>query len=288
MQYAQIGGLRRKAEPTLQAICEHCNSPVRAKCGSKVVWHWAHVAVENCDSWYEPETQWHRDWKNNFGELCSEISIVKEGVRHIADVLTKDELVIEFQNSPISSETIIARENFYERMIWVINGAKFKENFIVWDKEFLENWQLKTEVVQNPKLSLSQSNARVLTARGSLIKHSGIREILDRLKFVYNKEHDIFQYDLKNMHNSFALAAKIQASILGLYRAQKTDQKLKPIIYSWARARKSWQDAKKPVFIDLNEDYLIWIKTNIGNKEGEGIKVSKKDFLSKYLDTPLG
>ena len=104
MQYAKLDGLRCTAQPKLKAICEHCNSAVHAKCGSKVVWHWAHVSVENCDSWYEPETQWHRNWKNNFGQDRSEISIVKDGVRHIADVLTKDDLVIEFQNSNISSE----------------------------------------------------------------------------------------------------------------------------------------------------------------------------------------
>jgi hypothetical protein len=156
MQYAKIDGLRCTAQPKLKAICEHCNSAVHAKCGSKVVWHWAHVSVENCDSWYEPETQWHRNWKNNFGQDRSEISIVKDGVMHIADVLTKDDLVIEFQNSNISSETIMARELFYDKMIWVINGIHFKENFTFWDKDFAENWQLKTEIIQN--LNLLNSN----------------------------------------------------------------------------------------------------------------------------------
>lgn len=282
MQYAIINGLRTTAEPKLKAVCGHCLGVVQAKCGSKVVWHWAHVAAENCDSWYEPETQWHRDWKNNFGKDCSEISIVKDGVRHIADVLTKDGLVIEFQNSTISPETIVAREAFYDKMIWVINGAHFKENFVFWDKEFLENWHLKTELVRNVDLSYSQPKARVLIARGNQIKHEGIRDILNRLKFVHNKQHDLYCYDLKNLHNEFALEAKIQGGILELYRQNKVEQKLKPIVYTWHRARKSWQDAKKPVFIDLNEDYLIWMKTNIGNKEGEGVKVSKKDFLAKY------
>lgn len=282
MQYAKIDGLRFTAQPKLKAICEHCNNAVHAKCGSKVVWHWAHVSVENCDNWYEPETQWHRDWKNNFGQHCSEISIVKDGVRHIADVLTKDNLVIEFQNSNISSETIIARELFYDKMIWVINGVHFKENFTIWDKEFAENWQLKTELIQNLGLFNSQPNARVLTLQGNQIKHEAIRQILIRHKFVHNKQYDIYTYDLKNLYNSHALEARIQANILELYKAQKVDQKLKSIIYTWIRARKSWEDAKKPVFIDFNEDYLIWIKTNIGSKSGEGIKVLKKDFLAKY------
>ncbi len=282
MQYAKIDGLRSTAQPKLKAICEHCNSAVHAKCGSKVVWHWAHVSVENCDSWYEPETQWHRDWKNNFGQDRSEISIVKDGVRHIADVLTKDDLVIEFQNSNISAETIMARELFYDKMIWVINGIHFKENFTIWDKEFAENWQLKTEIKQNLNLLNSQPNARVLTVQGNQIKQEAIRQILNRFKFVHNKQYDIYTYDLKDLFNSHALEARIQANILELYKAQKVEQKFKSVIYTWTRARKSWEDAKKPVFIDFNEDYLIWIKTNIGGKSGEGTKVLKKDFLDKY------
>lgn len=282
MQYAKIDGLRRAAEPKLKAVCEHCNSDVRAKCGSKVVWHWAHISVENCDSWYEPETQWHRDWKNNFGQDRSEISIVKDGVRHIADVLTNDNLVIEFQNSNISSETIMARELFYDKMIWVINGIHFKENFTIWDKDFAENWQLKTEITQNLNLFNSQANARVLTVQGNPIKQEAIREILNRHKFVHNKQLDLYTYDLKDLYNSHALEARIQANILELYKAQKVDQKFKSILYTWTRSRKSWEDAKKPVFIDFNEDHLIWIKTNIGGKSGEGTKVLKKDFLAKY------
>jgi competence CoiA-like predicted nuclease len=287
MQYAKLDGLRCTAQPKLKAICEHCNSSVHAKCGSKVVWHWAHVSVENCDSWYEPETQWHRNWKNNFGQDRSEISVVKDGVRHIADVLTKDDLVIEFQNSNISSETIMARELFYDKMIWVINGIHFKENFTFWDKDFAENWQLKTEIIQNLNLLNSQANARVLTVKGNQIKQEAIREILNRFKFVHNKQNDIYTYDLKDLHNSHTLEARIQANILEPYKAQKVDQKLKSIIYTWTRSRKSWEDAKKPVFIDFNEDYLIWIKTNIGGKSGEGTKVLKKDFLDKYNKNTL-
>lgn len=112
MQYARINNFRRTAEPKLKATCEHCNGAVRAKCGSKIVWHWAHVSTESCDTWYEPETEWHRSWKNNFGPDRSEISIIKNDNKHVADVLTKDNLVIEFQNSPIS-----ARNNNRSRSI---------------------------------------------------------------------------------------------------------------------------------------------------------------------------
>jgi competence protein CoiA len=94
------------------------------------VWHWAHLKQESCDNWYEPETKWHKDWKNQFGKELSEIIISKDGEKHIADIYTKDEIVIELQNSPILKPIIRKRELFYgERMIWVINGITFKDNF---------------------------------------------------------------------------------------------------------------------------------------------------------------
>ena len=51
------------------------------------------------------------------------------GERHYADVRTDRPLVIEFQNSPISSSTIHIREAFYGDMVWVINASGFKDNF---------------------------------------------------------------------------------------------------------------------------------------------------------------
>lgn len=281
MQYANLNGLRVTAQPKLKAICEHCNGEVRAKCGSKIVWHWAHVSIESCDSWYEPETLWHRNWKNNFGTKRSEISIVKDGERHIADVLTKDNIVIEFQNLPISAETIKAREVFYDKMIWVINGEHFKKNFTYFDRDFL-SWELKSEVIENPKLLKNEPNARVFTIYGDKVLYNGIHEILIRLKFLYDQTQNVYRYDLMNMNSALAIKDRTWAEVYKLYNKNKTESDRKTFVYSWNKPRISWQGAQKPVFIDFNDEYLIWIKTNIGYKEGEAIKVSKKDFLAKY------
>ncbi len=41
-------------------------------------------------------------------------------------------MVIELQNSTIQKPVIRKRENFYgERMVWIINGKHFKENFSI-------------------------------------------------------------------------------------------------------------------------------------------------------------
>jgi competence CoiA-like predicted nuclease len=65
-----------------------------------------------------------------FGKDNSEVIIKKDGIKHIADILTKNEVVIELQNSPIQKPIVRRREQFYgEKMLWVINGERFKSNF---------------------------------------------------------------------------------------------------------------------------------------------------------------
>jgi competence CoiA-like predicted nuclease len=111
---------------------------VIAKCGQINVWHWAHKQAD-CDPWYEPESQWHREIKNWFSEDCQEV--VMEN--HRADIWTGDDRpVIELQNSSISSSEIIEREQFYGKyirsypgcLIWIINGEKFEDNFSLRNK----------------------------------------------------------------------------------------------------------------------------------------------------------
>jgi len=106
------------ASPKLKASCPLCNKEVISKCGSIKIRHWAHKKELDCDSWSEGETEWHLNWKNNFPKECQEFIMGK----HIADVRTKSRTIIEFQNSPISPENIIEREDYYHKMVWVING----------------------------------------------------------------------------------------------------------------------------------------------------------------------
>jgi competence protein CoiA len=132
MLFATVKGEKVEAKPKTTGLCPLCERTVFSKCGEINVWHWAHHKDESCDSWYEPETQWHKNWKFAFGKDNCEIIIHKDGIRHIADIFTKGNVVIELQNSPIQRPTIRKREDFYgERMIWIINGSHFKKNFSV-------------------------------------------------------------------------------------------------------------------------------------------------------------
>jgi len=92
---------------------------VIAKCGQLVRHHWAHKG-EACPFESQPETDWHRSWKELFPPEMQEVAI---GNRR-ADVKTPHG-VIEFQHSSISSDELKARENDYgKRLIWVVDLSK--------------------------------------------------------------------------------------------------------------------------------------------------------------------
>lgn len=123
-------GLKIMASPLTNAICPLCQAILIPKCGAINNWHWAHISLNDCDYWHEHETSWHIDWKTLFPANQTEVVIKKDDFIHRADAMTAKGIVIEFQNSSISSKEIIERENFYEQMYWIINGDEIKHHFL--------------------------------------------------------------------------------------------------------------------------------------------------------------
>ena len=114
MKFADIECQRREAQPGLSATCPSCRAAVIAKCGEHRVWHWAHRGVRVCDPWWEPETEWHRAWKNEFPADWQEtVHFAQSGEKHVADVKTQSGMVLEFQHSFLKAEERAARESFY-------------------------------------------------------------------------------------------------------------------------------------------------------------------------------
>jgi hypothetical protein len=114
--------------------CQTCNNDVRAYCGEINIHHWRHIDSTECDSWKENETEWHREWKGIFPIDWQEVVINKNDQIHRADIKTPNGLVVEFQNSSISSTDVKKREHFYNNMIWLINAEKFKDNINLWSE----------------------------------------------------------------------------------------------------------------------------------------------------------
>jgi competence protein CoiA len=131
MKYALVNGQRVEAFPKGKGTCRKCNGEVIAKCGTRRVYHWAHWGDRDCDSWAEPETEWHRAWKNHFPPEWQEFiqHDKQSGDIHIADVRTSHGLVIEFQHSHLDPVERAARERFYGNMVWVVDGTRLKRDF---------------------------------------------------------------------------------------------------------------------------------------------------------------
>lgn len=121
MQYAlDEAGRKVAATPRTRGTCELCKAVMIAKCGSTVIHHWAHEAAADCDPWWEPESEWHRNWKEMFPPSCREVVLAP----HRADVRLPSGLVVELQSSSIPAADIAAREHHYDTMIWVFDAVQ--------------------------------------------------------------------------------------------------------------------------------------------------------------------
>jgi competence CoiA-like predicted nuclease len=110
MKFALYKGEKVEAEATLKgAVCQECDSEVIAKCGDINRHHWAHKRKNECYHYSNPETKWHRDWKNNFPLEWQEVVLYdsETGEKHIADIKTPNGLVVEFQHSSIEKKEVL-------------------------------------------------------------------------------------------------------------------------------------------------------------------------------------
>ncbi|UJS22665.1 competence protein CoiA [Thiothrix winogradskyi] len=126
MQFSLVKGVKSKPSPSIKGNCIFCGELTIAKCGKYKIWHWAHKSKAKCDPWWENETEWHRKWKNYFPPAFQEIIHIdsRTNEKHIADIKTQNNMVIEFQNSSITPEEVASREIFYKNMFWIVNGDR--------------------------------------------------------------------------------------------------------------------------------------------------------------------
>lgn len=109
-----------EAFPGGRGNCPVCGAETIAKCGPRIMHHWAHHRIRDCDPWWENETAWHREWKNKFPLECREVShVAEDGEIHRADIKTPTGIVIEIQHSSMTDAERISREEFYQNLVWV-------------------------------------------------------------------------------------------------------------------------------------------------------------------------
>lgn len=137
MKLALVDNIRTGAKKGATGLCPCCGSQVIARCGEIRVDHWAHKGARHCDPWWENETEWHRSWKGNFSadwqEVVAQDEVTKE--KHIADIKTDYGLVVEFQHSHLNPVERRTREEFYKKIVWVVDGTRLKNDY----PRFLKN-----------------------------------------------------------------------------------------------------------------------------------------------------
>jgi competence protein CoiA len=257
MKFALVNGIKQESSPQLKGVCCNCGTTVIAKCGTRKIWHWSHTTLQHCDSWWENETEWHRLWKGYFPSQNQEIINFdnKTGEKHIADIKTNNGMVIEIQNSPMNELEMLSREHFYGKMMWIINGAKFKNNFTIlgklpdpkseigqavfFDQPTSAHWyvkQLKTEPTNN---------------REKLIN--------DHVRFILKSENPEYEKMLKSGDKTRILKTSVT-----IPTREDINRVLKEIqsnyvghhLFIWRNPRDIWFQAEKPVFIDFGGDEL--------------------------------
>lgn len=255
MQIAMVNGQRREAFPGGQGTCPTCGSATLAKCGPRVMHHWAHASRRDCDPWWENETPWHREWKNLFPANCREIShTAPDGEIHRADIKTPTGIVIEVQHSAMTDAERISRESFYGNLVWVIDGRGFQDNFDIY------------HLLPDPVSELAQD---LVWAKATREMKGAARGLFYRMSEALLENPDVTKATLRSgwIHSIHEIEEQVNASYRGHHQ------------YHWVRPRRTWLDATCPVYIDFGEDWLA--KLDIYDDSGLPciFRVAKKKFV---------
>lgn len=307
MYRALVNGILSTAEPKQMAECPHCGSEMHSKCGPTKADHWAHKSKKYCDFWHTgKETKWHHGWKEKIGLKFSEKKIEKNGVYHIADIHipgneNSNELIIEFQNSPISIIEVKKRDEFYgSNLIWVINGTDLGEKLWI-DREFrgeyFEKWDFEPKYIFRgyPGVDIRKMYVWLIKVplrlrdkryKELLLKH-GFEEDLKRVK--EERDHTGYYGPVIPFHKygphlyldeQDQFKAELRENIRKEFLNYISKRKIGKTEYIWKYARRAFSESKQPIFIDINNEELIQIQ----NGEiyfGEGKLVKKEYFLKR-------
>ncbi|MGO7866166.1 CoiA-like domain protein (plasmid) [Rhizobium ruizarguesonis] len=233
MQYALVDEVRREAFPNGKGTCPTCGSAMVAKCGPRILHHWAHAGRRNCDPWWENETVWHREWKERFPESCREIShMAPDGEIHRADIKTPTGIVIEVQHSSMTDAERLSRESFYGNLVWVIDGRGFRDNFDIY------------HLLPDPTSDLAQD---LVWSKARRHMNGSNRGLFFRPSENQDHQPGATKATLKDgwVHGIHEIEDQVNTSYRGHHQ------------YDWVRPRKTWLDATCPVYIDFGGDSLM-------------------------------
>jgi competence protein CoiA len=238
MQLALVNGEKTEAFPRERGSCPVCGAETIAKCGPRIMHHWAHHRIRDCDPWWETETPWHREWKNKFPVECREVShTAVDGEVHRADVKTPTGIVVEIQHSTMTDAERTSREEFYESLVWVIDGTVFPDNFDIY------------HMLPDPKSELAQDLVWAKARRHMNGANNGaffrLSEALEEDPSLTKATLCACDGRLRRIHGIHEIEDAVYQSYNGCHQ------------YDWVRPRRTWLDAKCPVYIDFGDEHLV-------------------------------
>lgn len=250
-----INGNRIQASKGELGKCQICGNDVRAYCGEINIHHWRHVDLSKCDFWKENETEWHRGWKEHFPVEWQEVVINKEGQTHRADIKTNTGLVVEFQNSSISSSEIKQRERFYENMIWLINAKEIKDNFQLWSLVKTQLKYLETNYSSYYNLLGNESDSHEVRNKKEII--SDIKDDISSNK-----------YKIERLNNSIQVIKDLKKSL------NATTKDFIRSYHGYFSPMRDFNCNLKELYLEAEEEI-----------RGLGTQLENKDFLLNKIET---
>lgn len=258
--------------------CPICNESLIVKKGEIKAHHFAHKNITECDSWYEM-SEWHKTWQNRFNIENREVVLEN----HRADIKINN-LIIEFQKSPLSINDMKERVDFYKKYgklvfmfdlrdkdiyketthyhhYYTSNTKKigyFEELFLYYDKEVS---RLGNEF--NLKY---HSNILNFTTRGLPNYH----------KNIYNIEEDKSNLDVYLSDES---SIKLSNIPKGLYLEYKYKYCSKSILNP--------TEHNYELFFQIGDEEILWVREpiNIDNKlDWSNFRVNLKLNTSKFIE----
>lgn len=289
MRYGIVNGIKTSADNYVKSendilICPCCDSEIIPKQGDIKIWHFAHKSKIECDSWYRGMTEWHKNWQNLFPleyrEVIHKCELTNE--KHIADIKTKDNIIIEFQHSSITPQEIKAREKFYgEKMIWVLDSNSFKVNNVhyIQKKETKNTDETKEKLLEILNLSEHFYQYNIYQKAIKFTTKSYFFEIAQRPIFIDLNDGNLLYMKFKKGH----IIKKVNNVILDVYHQDKDSIPCEGYIIDTRCSIFSYnQDDENIRDVRFNIDISFDIDRQYQCMYNAGIKISKENFIKKY------
>jgi len=189
-----------------------------------------------------------------------------EGEVHRADIKTPTGIVIEVQHSTMTDEERESREAFYGNLIWIVDGRSFRNRFHV-------GWMLPDPNAVGFEDIVWFHQPRDAFKYTSAWTH-GVAPFW-RISEERKRYADLTRENIETVmrpdglvlfHDGDEVRDQVEASYRGHHQ------------FHWSRPRRTWFDAKCPVYIDFGEDVLYQL-VKYDDRLGLGVRLVAKRKL---------